>query len=67
MYGLILGGELAGTGAGFLVAGSISSVLSWRFAFWWPVLPSLALAWLVWRLPEPERGLSSSGSEAETC
>lgn len=63
VYGLILGGDLAGTGAGFLVAGSLSSVLSWRFAFWWPVLPSLALAWLVWRLPEPERG-GSSGSGA---
>lgn len=25
-------------------------------AFWWLMLPSLALAWLVWRLPEPACG-----------
>ena len=56
MYGLILSGELAGTGLGFVVSGDISSVLSWRFAFWWLVIPSLALAWLVWRLAEPARG-----------
>jgi predicted MFS family arabinose efflux permease len=53
MYGLIIGGELAGTGLGFVVAGDISSVLSWRAAFWWLALPSLALAWAVWRLTEP--------------
>jgi MFS family permease len=56
MYGLILSGELAGTGLGFVVSGDISSVLSWRFAFWWLVIPGLALAWLVWRLAEPARG-----------
>src|SRR5205823_9098068 len=56
MYGLIIGGELAGTGLGFVVSGDISSVLSWRSAFWWLVLPSLALAWVVWRLAEPARG-----------
>lgn len=56
MYGLILIGELAGTGLGFVVSGDISSVLSWRFAFWWLVIPSLALAWMVWRLAEPARG-----------
>jgi MFS family permease len=56
MYGLILGGDLAGTGIGFLVSGDISSALSWRWAFWWLVLPGLVLAWVVWRLPEPARG-----------
>jgi len=56
MYGLIIGGELAGTGLGFLVSGDISSVLSWRLAFWWLVPPSLALGWAVWRLAEPARG-----------
>jgi predicted MFS family arabinose efflux permease len=56
MYGLIIGGDLAGTGIGFLVSGEISSVLTWRSAFWWPVLPTLALAWALCRLPEPPRG-----------
>lgn len=56
VYSLILGGELAGTGIGFVVSGEISSVLSWRFAIWWLVVPALALAWAVHRMPEPARG-----------
>ena len=59
MYGLILGGELLGSGFGYLVSGDLSSVTTWRAAFWWLALPSLALAWVVWRLPEPARGGSS--------
>lgn len=59
MYGLIIAGELVGSGIGFVVSGDISSLASWRVAFWWLILPSLALAWLVWRLPEPARGRSS--------
>jgi predicted MFS family arabinose efflux permease len=56
MYGLIIGGDLAGTGIGFMISGEISSVLTWRSAFLWPVLPTLALAWALRRLPEPPRG-----------
>lgn len=56
IYGLIVGGDLAGVGIGFVISGDISSVLPWRFAFWWLIVPSLALAWMVWRLPEPARG-----------
>lgn len=56
MYGFILGGDLLGSGIGYVVSGDISSLTSWRFAFWWLALPSLAVAWLVWRLPEPARG-----------
>jgi predicted MFS family arabinose efflux permease len=56
IYGLILGGELVGTGIGFVGSGDISSVLPWRYAYWWLVLPGLLLAWLVSRLPEPARG-----------
>jgi MFS family permease len=59
MYGLILGGDLVGTGIGFVVSGDISSALSWRFAFWWLALPGVVLAWLAWRLPEPARGGAS--------
>jgi predicted MFS family arabinose efflux permease len=54
MYGLILGGDLVGSGFGYLVSGDLSSVTSWRVAFWW-----LALAWVMWRMPEPARGGSS--------
>lgn len=39
MYGLILGGELAGSGLGFLVSGDLSSMTSWRVAFWWLAVP----------------------------
>jgi predicted MFS family arabinose efflux permease len=56
IYGMIVGGELVGTGIGYVISGDISSVVSWRFAFWWLIVPSLALAWVVWRLPEPARG-----------
>jgi MFS family permease len=56
IYGLILGGELAGTGVGFLVSGEIAGALSWRYAFWWLALPAIALAWALWKLPEPPRG-----------
>ena len=56
IYGMIVGGELVGTGIGYVISGDISSVVSWRFAFWWLIVPSLALAWVVRRLPEPARG-----------
>jgi MFS family permease len=59
MYGLILAGDLAGSGFGYLVSGDLSAVTTWRVAFWWLAVPSLALAWVVWRLPEPARGGSS--------
>lgn len=56
LYGYILAGELLGTGAGFLIAGELSSWLNWRWAFFALAVPSAALAWLVWRrLPEPAR------------
>lgn len=56
MYGFILAGELVGTGFGFVISGYIAAHLSWRYAFWWLILPSAALVFLVWRLPEPARG-----------
>jgi predicted MFS family arabinose efflux permease len=30
-------------------------LIGWRWAFWWLVLPSAALLWQMWRLPEPAR------------
>lgn len=55
VWGVILMGELAGVGFGFLVTGDIA-LLSWRAAFVALALPAFALAWFVRRLPEPERG-----------
>ena len=55
IYGFILSGELIGAGFGFAVTGDIAT-LSWRAAFVILALPAFALAFLVFRLPEPERG-----------
>jgi predicted MFS family arabinose efflux permease len=56
LYGLILGGQVIGAGLGLVISGDISAIASWRYAFWWLAVPSLALAWVVRRLPEPTRG-----------
>jgi MFS family permease len=55
MLGYILGGELIGTGIGFVFSGEIAAAIGWRFAFWWLVIPSAVLFWVVRRLPEPAR------------
>lgn len=55
IYGAILAGEFLGAGIGFAVTGNIAA-LSWRAAFVILALPAFALAVLVWRLREPERG-----------
>lgn len=60
IYGLILAGELVGTGAGFFVSGEVSALIDWRWGFYAMAVPAVALAWVVWRyLPEPERGSQS--------
>ncbi len=57
IYGYILGGEIAGTAAGFLVSGTVASVFSWRLAFALLALPGFFLARALWRtVPEPRRG-----------
>ena len=57
VYGYILGGEIAGTAAGFIVSGFVASVLSWRFAFWAIAIPGFFLARSLWNtIPEPRRG-----------
>src|SRR3984957_18137013 len=33
IYAYILGGEVAGTAAGFIVSGTVASIISWRLAF----------------------------------
>ncbi|MFJ7150284.1 MFS transporter [Streptomyces sp. NPDC100445] len=64
MYGLVLAGELVGTGLGFALSGSIGSFLNWRFAFWWLVIPAGVLVIFLHRLPEPERGGMYSPQQA---
>jgi MFS family permease len=57
VYGYILGGEVAGTAVGFILSGTVASILSWRFAFWVIAIPGFFLARELWRtLPEPRRG-----------
>jgi sugar phosphate permease len=55
IYGVILAGELVGAGVGFALTGEIA-VISWRAAFLVLAIPALFLAWMVARLPEPQRG-----------
>jgi hypothetical protein len=60
VYGYILGGELVGAGLGYLVSGNLGALGLWRVAFWWLILPGLAVAWVLWKvLPEPARGGAS--------
>jgi MFS family permease len=55
IWGLVLTGELVGTGIGFAASGMVASI-SWRASFLALVPPALVLAFLLRRLPEPERG-----------
>lgn len=64
IYGYILAGELVGSGFGFAVTGDIAA-LSWQAAFVILALPAFAVAWLVWRLPEPERGANRGRAGSE--
>ncbi|HEX5420597.1 MAG TPA: MFS transporter [Gammaproteobacteria bacterium] len=57
VYGLILAGELVGTGIGFFVSGEVSAWLDWHWSFYVMGVPGAVLAWTIWRfLPEPARG-----------
>lgn len=56
-YGMILAGELIGIGVGFVIAGEVSNLLGWRWAFFFMGLPGAATGAVIWRhLPEPARG-----------
>ena len=57
VYAYILGGEIAGTAAGFIVSGTLASAISWRAAFIALAIPGFFLARSLWRtVPEPLRG-----------
>lgn len=60
IWGIVLGGELLGAAFGFVGAGLIAGIVSWRASFVALAVPSLALAWALARwLPEPARGGAS--------
>lgn len=65
VYGRILAGELVGTGLGLVGSTLVAGLLGWRWAFWWLVIPTLVLAWLVHRMPEPERDQEDAEPEPE--
>lgn len=57
IWGLILTGELLGSGIGLVVSGNLAGALSWRWGFAWLALPGMALAVAIWKLlVEPARG-----------
>ncbi|HEV3229304.1 MAG TPA: MFS transporter [Solirubrobacteraceae bacterium] len=57
VYAYILGGEIAGTAAGFIVSGTVASLISWRAAFLLLGIPGFFLARELYRtVPEPLRG-----------
>jgi MFS family permease len=57
VYAYILGGEIAGTAVGFIVSGSVASLIDWRAAFVVLAIPGFFLARTLWRtVPEPLRG-----------
>jgi MFS family permease len=49
VYAYVLGGEIAGTAGGFIVSGTVASVISWRVAFVLLALPGFFLARSLWR------------------
>ena len=57
IWAYILGGEVVGTALGFIVSGTVASVLDWRVAFVLLAIPGFFLARELWRtVPEPLRG-----------
>jgi MFS family permease len=57
IYSFILGGEAIGTAAGFMISGTVASLISWRAAFILLAIPGFFLARTLWRtVPEPARG-----------
>jgi MFS family permease len=56
VYAYILAGETAGTAVGFIVSGTLASIISWRAAFVALAIPGFFLARELWRtVPEPDR------------
>jgi MFS family permease len=57
VYAYILGGETAGAAFGFIISGTVASLIDWRAAFVLLAIPGFFLARELWRtVPEPLRG-----------
>jgi MFS family permease len=57
IWAYILGGEVAGTAFGFIISGSVASLIDWRAAFVVLAIPGFFLARELYRtVPEPLRG-----------
>ncbi|HEV3127739.1 MAG TPA: MFS transporter [Solirubrobacteraceae bacterium] len=64
VYAYILGGEIAGTAFGFIISGTVASLIDWRAAFVILGIPGFFLARELWRtVPEPLRGGQSNLQE----
>jgi MFS family permease len=57
VWAYVLGGEIAGSALGFIVCGSVASLIDWRAAFVLLAIPGFFLARELYRtVPEPRRG-----------
>jgi MFS family permease len=57
VYAYILAGEVAGSAVGFILSGSVASLIDWRVSFVLLAIPGFFLARELWRtVPEPLRG-----------
>lgn len=57
IYGMVLTGELIGSGVGLVMSAEVGAAAGWRAPFFVLAVPSIALAILLYRLlPEPARG-----------
>jgi predicted MFS family arabinose efflux permease len=57
IYGMVLTGELLGSGLGLVISAELGAAAGWRAPFFVLAVPSLVLAVLLHRLlPEPSRG-----------
>jgi MFS family permease len=57
VWAYILGGEVAGTAVGFIISGSVASLIAWQAAFVLLAIPGFFLARELYRtVPEPLRG-----------
>lgn len=66
IFGYVVTGELMGAGIGLIISGDVASALGWRYGYAVLAIPSLALAWALWRyLPEPARGGQSWLAEGQ--